>query len=109
MLFRIEEGRTFVTNVFTWIDMWVIIPLISFAVSTKYVDCRHHGSYIGLLVVVHTNTLKGIYIPMVQQSVLGSKPSEVGQFFVPQKRPSWHSLWESQSPSFCPQVLSFVQ
>ena len=28
MLFRIEKGRTFVTNIFTWIFMWVIIMYI---------------------------------------------------------------------------------
>ena len=34
-----------------------------------------------------------------------SKPSEAGQLFDPQARPSWHSSWASQSPSFSEQVL----
>ena len=29
MLFRIEKGRTFVTNIFTWIFMWaIILPIV---------------------------------------------------------------------------------
>ena len=41
----------------------------------------------------------------MQQSTSESKPSEVGQLFDPQARPSWHSSWASQSPSFSEQVL----
>ena len=40
-----------------------------------------------------------------QQSTSESKPSETGQLINPQARPSWHSSWESQSPSFSEQVL----
>ena len=35
MLFRIEKGRTFVTNVFTRIFMWVIILYTYFLILTK--------------------------------------------------------------------------
>ena len=41
----------------------------------------------------------------LQQSTSESKPSETGQLFDPQARPSWHSIWKSQSPSFSEQVL----
>ena len=40
-----------------------------------------------------------------QQSTSESKPSEAGQLFDPHLKPSWHSLWESQFPSFSEQVL----
>ena len=40
-----------------------------------------------------------------QQSTSVSKPSDAGQLFDPQARPSWHSSWASQSPSFSEQVL----
>ena len=43
--------------------------------------------------------------PGKQQSTSMSKPSEAGQLFNPQPRPSWQSSWESQSPSFSEQVL----
>ena len=44
-------------------------------------------------------------LPFVQQSTSESKPSEERQLFEPQARPSWHSSWTSQSPSFSEQVL----
>ena len=44
-------------------------------------------------------------IPGKQQSTSESKPSDAGELFDPQKRPSWHSSWASQSPSFSEQVL----
>ena len=40
-----------------------------------------------------------------QQSTSEPRPSEPGQLFDPQRRPSWQSSWESQSPSFSEQVL----
>ena len=46
-----------------------------------------------------------LILPFVQQSTSESKPSEAGQLFEPQARPSWHSSWASQSPSFSEQVL----
>ena len=52
------------------------------------------------------NSEKVVHKPgKVQQSTSESKPSETGQLFDPQKRPSWHSSWASQSPSFSEQVL----
>ena len=40
--------------------------------------------------------------------MLDSKPSEVGQLFEPQTRPSWHLSWEStQSPSLSEQALQW--
>ena len=44
-------------------------------------------------------------IDWLQQSTSEAKPSEAGQLFDPQARPSSHSSWESQSPSFSEQVL----
>ena len=44
-----------------------------------------------------------------QQSISNPKPSDVGQLFDPQLRPSWHSWWVSQSPSFSPQGVIVVQ
>ena len=37
------------------------------------------------------------------------KPSEAGQLFDPQARPSRHSSWASQSPSFSPQGIPDAQ
>ena len=39
-----------------------------------------------------------------QQSTSESKSSETGQLLDPHTRPSWHSSWDSQSPSFSEQV-----
>ena len=51
------------------------------------------------------NSYNFLILPVVQQSTSESKPCEIGQLFDPQARPSWHSSWESQSPSFSEQVL----
>ena len=51
----------------------------------------------------------GLIIWLLQQSISDSKPSEAGQLFDPQKWLLWHSLWESQSPSFSPQVIPVAQ
>ena len=44
-----------------------------------------------------------------QQSTSVSKPRDAGQLFNSQARPSWHSLWASQSPSFSPQEIPDTQ
>ena len=44
-----------------------------------------------------------------QQSTEDKKPSELGQFFIPQYRWLLHSSWESQSPSSASQGSSIEQ
>ena len=51
----------------------------------------------------------GLMIPRKQQSTSESKPSEAGQLFDPHARPSWHSSWESQSPSSSSQGIPDAQ
>ena len=46
---------------------------------------------------------------LLQQSTSESKPSEAGQLFDPQKWLLWHSLLESQSPSFSTQGIPDAQ
>ena len=59
-----------------------------------------------MLLFLKTKSL--VYSPPAsewQQSTSESKPSEAGQLFDPQARPSWQSSWASQSPSFSEQAL----
>ena len=88
MLFRIEKGRTFVTNVFTWIFMWDIIVWISYHMD-KWTDKWQIKGWI--LDNKAGRHLTGTYVEMKRN------PSQKSKFWTDVRSWDCHRWWPSKN------------